>query len=177
MSYNPTEYLTSCKRIMKVFNAYFFTNKSLLKDYIAFAEANNYLWDLLIWAKPNPVPLNNQHYLIDKEYCVYIKEKGATFNTKEGFKRYFTIKSFPIGLKEFAHPTVKPIEFIEDLLLISSNVGDVVFDGYSGSGTTLAAAKKHKRRYIGSECNQDFVNIINSRLLQNTSNNLSKVFM
>lgn len=178
MTYNPKEYLTSCKRIMKIFNAYFFTNKTLLKDYITFAEENGYVWDLLIWSKPNPVPLNNQHYLIDKEYCVYIKEKGATFNTKEGFKRYYTIKSFPIGLKEFDHPTVKPIEFIDDLLLISSNIGDVVFDGYSGSGTTLVSAKKNKRNYIGSECNRDFINIINSRLLHEAlGNKLAKVFM
>ena len=165
MSYNPKNYLVECKRIMKIFNAYFFTNKSLLMDYISFAEANNYLWDILVWFKPNPVPLNNQHYLIDKEYCVYIKEKGATFNTKEGFNRYYTVKTFPIGgSKEFDHPTVKPISFIEDLVLISSKEGDLVFDGYCGSGTTLVASKKHKRNYLGFEKESKFMDIISKRL-------------
>lgn len=44
------------------------------------------------------------------------------------------------------HATVKPVEMICDLMLDASNPGDVVFDGFSGSGTTLVAAEKMERR-------------------------------
>lgn len=44
------------------------------------------------------------------------------------------------------HGTVKPVEMICDILLDASKVGDVVFDGFSGSGTTLIAAEKMGRR-------------------------------
>lgn len=44
------------------------------------------------------------------------------------------------------HATVKPVEMICGLLLDVSHRGDVVFDGFSGSGTTLIAAHKMERR-------------------------------
>ena len=44
------------------------------------------------------------------------------------------------------HGTVKPVEMICDLMLDASQPGDVVFDGFSGSGTTLVAAEKMGRR-------------------------------
>lgn len=44
------------------------------------------------------------------------------------------------------HGTVKPVELICDLLLDASRPGDAVFDGFSGSGTTLIAAEKMGRR-------------------------------
>jgi len=44
------------------------------------------------------------------------------------------------------HGTVKPVEMICDLLLDASNPGDIVFDGFLGSGTTLIAAEKLGRR-------------------------------
>jgi hypothetical protein len=44
------------------------------------------------------------------------------------------------------HATVKPVQMICDLLLDASLPGDVVFDGFSGSGTTLIATEKTGRR-------------------------------
>ena len=44
------------------------------------------------------------------------------------------------------HATVKPVEMLCDLLLDASNHGDVVFDGFGGSGSTLIAAHKMGRR-------------------------------
>lgn len=168
MTYDPKGYLNECKRILKKFNGYFWTNKSLLTQYIKFAEDNKYKWDILIWAKPNPVPINNGHYLIDKEFVVYIKEPNATFNSKLGYPKYFTVKTHPIGTKITEHPTEKPLGFHEDMIGISSNPGDVVFDGYAGSGTTLVAAKNLLRQYIGIEINPDFIAMAEKRLKQET---------
>ena len=44
------------------------------------------------------------------------------------------------------HPTTKPVELVERLIVNSSKSGDVVIDGFSGSGTTLIAAEKLGRR-------------------------------
>ena len=70
MSFEPTELLELCKKVCKKFNWYFFTNKNLLKTYIQWADKNKYKRDILLWLKPNPVPINRWHYLIDKEYIV-----------------------------------------------------------------------------------------------------------
>ena len=80
MSFNPKNFLNNMKRIMKKMNLYVFTNKSLLSEYINFAESNNYKWEILIWRKSNQVPIFNNHYMFDKEYCLFISEKGTYFN-------------------------------------------------------------------------------------------------
>jgi len=164
MSYEPRKYLNECKRVLGKFNGYFFTNKTLLKDYISFAEENGYKWDILIWSKPNPVPINNGHYLIDKEFVIFIKESGAVFNSKLGYQNYFTVRSFPIGGNEFGHPTQKPIEFIKQMIEVSSNKGDLIFDGYCGSGTSLVAAKQLERDYLGCDNDEKWAKFSEERL-------------
>ena len=52
-----------------------------------------------------------------------------------------------------AHPTQKPEKLIAKLILASTDIGDLVLDPFSGSGTTAVVAKKLKRNYIGFEQN------------------------
>lgn len=54
------------------------------------------------------------------------------------------------------HPTQKPEKLIAKLILASSNVGDVVFDPFLGSGTTSVTAKKLNRNYLGIEQNPTY---------------------
>lgn len=166
INYSPEQYLAECKRILKKFNGYFFTNKTLLTRYIAFAEKNRYKWELLLWLKPNPCPLNKSHYLIDKEYIVFIKEPTAYFNSNLGYEKYFTYRSYPIGKKGTFHPTEKPLSIVKDLIEISSKENDIIFDGYIGSGTTAIGAKQLNRRYIGVEISEEYCKIAENRLRQ-----------
>ena len=59
------------------------------------------------------------------------------------------------------HPTIKPEEMIERMILASSNENDVVLDLFSGSGTTSRMAKKWHRQYIGCENNEDCIQTFN----------------
>lgn len=54
------------------------------------------------------------------------------------------------------HPTEKPVDLFRWLLRTYSNENDLVFDGYSGSGTTAAACVKEKRRFIGAEMSKEY---------------------
>lgn len=67
-------------------------------------------------------------------------------------------------VKKALHPTVKPIALMERIVLASSAEGDVVLDIFAGSGSTLVAAKKHKRNFIGCESNTDYVKLARQRL-------------
>jgi len=63
------------------------------------------------------------------------------------------------------HPTVKPFEVMRYLLtLLSTPTGGVILDPFAGSGTTLLAAQALGRRCIGVELNQEYCDIIASRL-------------
>ena len=50
-------------------------------------------------------------------------------------------------------PTQKPVALYERIILASSNEGDVVFDPFAGCSTTLVAAEKHGRYWVG--CDRD----------------------
>lgn len=49
------------------------------------------------------------------------------------------------------HCTQKPEKLLAKIILASSNVGDIIFDPFLGSGTTSVVAKKLGRKYIGIE--------------------------
>jgi len=68
------------------------------------------------------------------------------------------------GLK---HPAPFPEKLAEDHILSWSNEGDTVLDPMAGSGTTLKMAKKNNRNYIGIEISEEYIDIINKRLLTN----------
>ncbi|XZN91740.1 MAG: site-specific DNA-methyltransferase [Microcoleus sp.] len=60
-----------------------------------------------------------------------------------------------------SYPTQKPESLLERIIKSSSNEGDLVFDAFCGSGTTMAVAERLNRRWIG--CNLDKVGIQVSR--------------
>lgn len=55
------------------------------------------------------------------------------------------------------HPTVKPVALVADAILDCSVRGDVVFDAFLGSGTTLIAAERTGRRCRGIEIDPLYV--------------------
>lgn len=62
------------------------------------------------------------------------------------------------------HPATFPLGLPEFFIKLLTDENDVVYDPFSGSGTTLVAAKRLKRHYIGSELNKEYIEIINKRL-------------
>jgi site-specific DNA-methyltransferase (adenine-specific) len=66
--------------------------------------------------------------------------------------------------KYFEHPTIKPLNIIENLILNSSKENDIILDPFMGSGTTGVACKKHKRDFIGIELDHHFFEIAKNRI-------------
>lgn len=62
------------------------------------------------------------------------------------------------------HPTIKPVEMIDRMILASSNKDDLILDLFSGTGTTSYCAKKNARNFIGCEKNNEYIEFINERL-------------
>lgn len=55
------------------------------------------------------------------------------------------------------HPTQKPEKLLAKLILASSNHDDLIFDPFSGSGSSLVTAKKLGRQYLGIEQSEKYV--------------------
>jgi site-specific DNA-methyltransferase (adenine-specific) len=62
------------------------------------------------------------------------------------------------------HPTQKPLEIVERMLLASSPAGGRVLDPFMGSGTAAVAALRHGRQFIGFELNEAYLEIARRRL-------------
>ncbi len=57
------------------------------------------------------------------------------------------------------HPTSKPVALIEAMVKNSSRSGDVVLDGFLGSGSTLIACERAGRRCFGLEIDPRYVDV------------------
>ncbi len=71
----------------------------------------------------------------------------------------------PSEKKHGKHPTQKPLELLERIILASTNEGDVVLDPFNGSGTTGIAAIKLNRKYIGIDNVLEYLEISKKRYL------------
>ena len=63
-----------------------------------------------------------------------------------------------------AHFAVFPPELIEPCILAGTKEGDIVLDPFSGSATVGQVCKKHRRRYIGIELNEEYLKLSPDRI-------------
>jgi len=66
--------------------------------------------------------------------------------------------------ERLGYPTQKPEALLERILLASSNDGDTVLDPFCGCGTTIAAAQKLNRKWIGIDITNLAISLIRHRL-------------
>jgi len=66
--------------------------------------------------------------------------------------------------ERLGYPTQKPEALLERIILASSNVGDVVLDPFCGCGTTIAAAEKLGRKWLGIDVTHLAITLMKSRL-------------
>lgn len=64
----------------------------------------------------------------------------------------------------YEHPAIFPEKLANDHIISWSNVGDLVYDPFAGSGTTLKMAMINDRKFIGSEISKEYCSLIDTRL-------------
>lgn len=69
-------------------------------------------------------------------------------------------------VEKTAHPCQFPVELIERLVLSMTDEGNWVFDPFLGTGTSVIAAIRHKRRGAGSETVDKYVTLARNRIEQ-----------
>lgn len=152
-------------RVMKKGNIYIFCNKNQLRQYFDFFGDLGWNLDLLVWNKTNCIPTINNTYLSNLEYCVFARESGTPlYGSYETKSKCYTSSCNKKDKDLFLHPTIKPLPFIKNLIINSSQENQVVLDPFMGSGTTAVACKELNRQFIGFELNPKFYEIANDRL-------------
>lgn len=128
-------------------------------------KAGFIFWKSITW---NKVSMGmGYHYRAQTEWILFfekVERKGKHRQLNDaGISDLISIKS----LRGSAlYPTEKPVELLEVLINQSSNAGDVVFDGFVGSGATGEAALKLGRNILMCDTNPVAIKKATSRLAQ-----------
>ena len=153
-------------RVMKKINIYIWCNHKQIPMYLDyFVKEKGCSFDVLIWNKSNAMPLFNNKYLTDKEYCLYFRK--SAYCNPQCYQDAKTVFYQPINAKDkkkYGHPTIKPLNIIQTLICNSSKEGDTVLDCFMGSGTTGVACVNTGRKFIGIELDPTYFETAKKRL-------------
>lgn len=119
-----------------------------------------------VWVKTNPMPsLNADRPAHGWEAIAYMHraDKKPSWNGGGTHGNYVLPTVQGMG-----HPTVKPQPMLEDIIRKFSDPGEVVFDPFIGSGSTLLAAQNLGRKAVGVELEEEFCELAAKRLDQTT---------
>jgi len=134
--------------------------------------------------KGNPIYEWNGHtraWRYSKETMQKLHDEGRLYYSSTGYPRqklflekskgvpvqsiWSDIRSLSGAMRErLGYPTQKPLALLERIISASSNEGDVVLDPFCGCGTTIHAAEKLKRRWIGIDITHLSISLIENRL-------------
>ena len=162
----PAEVDDELRRVMKAVNLYVWCSKDQLRRHIDYwLDVPDVTMDLLTWHRTNPVPTCGNKYLSDTDYCLFFREKGVKvygdYHTK---RKYMVSPTNKTDKERYGHPTVKPLEYINNLVYNSSKMGDTVLDPFMGSGTTGVACAQLGREFIGFELDPTYFNTAKKRI-------------
>ncbi|MBS5834391.1 MAG: site-specific DNA-methyltransferase [Acetobacter sp.] len=157
------QFLTDSLSNLMMFNkgaAYVCMSSSELHTlYSAFVSAGGKWSTFIIWAK-NTFTLGRADYQRQYEPILY----GWRADNKKhywcGDRDQSDVWEYNKPVRNDLHPTMKPVELVERAINNSSKVGDIVLDGFGGSGSTLIAAEKTRRKARLMELDPKFCDVI-----------------
>ncbi len=140
----------------------------------AFQKAGWWLRSEVIWHKPNahpesvrdrPTKAHETLFLLSKNQNYYY-DVGAVRGPND--RRLRTVWGIPTEPRKNGqvdeHPAIMPMSLASRCVNITTKPESVVLDPYAGSGTTLLAAQKLARKWVGVELKASFVNLIERRM-------------
>lgn len=128
----------------------------------AMSDAGIMVKQCLIWVK-NTMVMGRQDYHWKHEPCLYGWKEGAAHGWYNDRKQT-TVLNFERPQRNAEHPTMKPIPLIAYQMGNSSKAGDIVADGFGGSGTTMVAAHQTNRRCRMMELDPRYCQVIIDRM-------------
>ena len=112
----------------------------------------------------------NLHFINSTEvwiYFTYKKHTGTFNNGGKAIHDFFETSVTPANEKKCGkHPTQKPVQLLENFVRLLTNENDIVFDPFCGSGSSGVATLLNRRRFIGSEINEEYCRITTKRVEQ-----------
>lgn len=119
---------------------------------------------IAVWMKTNPMPIfSGDRPAMGWEpiVCLHRDDVKPTWNGGGKAINYHGPTSQGSG-----HPTQKPLPMVSQWVRMFTNPGDTILDPFSGTGTTLVAARDEGRKAVGYEVDERYCEIAARRLSQ-----------
>lgn len=163
------EWVSECYRILKpTGNFVTFFNNWLIGDLKRiWGKLGGRARQKLYFYKKNPKPRLRKvdfQQAIEEMFWGAKSEQGHTFNFSLGQHHNVIESAVFYNSERTGHPTQKPLRTVGWIILYLSNEGDVVFDPFMGSGTTLVECERLRRSGIGVDSDVKWCDIALKRL-------------
>lgn len=172
-------WLSRCQKLLKPNGTIWVSGTHHVIHSIGYAmqQLNLKILNDITWEKPNPPPnLSCRYFTHSTETIIWAAKNGKakhifnypTMRQENGGKQMKTvwnIKPPQKSEKEFGkHPTQKPVQLLERIILASTVSDNLIFDPFAGSSTTGVAAVRQGRKFVGCELEDGFISISKNRL-------------
>jgi len=154
-------------------------------DFRTVAVESGFEWrNTLIWLKDVPA-MNFGHYTWIYEPILYLAKGSPQFYGKPNHPNLLEVASFNSfagrvddkgnKLNRSLHPNQKPVQVVKVPIENSSKAGDLLFEPFGGSGSTLIACEKTNRRCFAMELDPCYIDVIITRWEEFTGQKAVKV--
>lgn len=127
-----------------------FCHNDQLPELLTYIDGGFHRFVVNFWAKPNPSPHRNKHYLADTEPYIHAWNRGHhPVGAHHDMHRW--ISAHPLPSKVYGHPTVKPDSVMAKIIRNVS--AQTICDPFMGTGSTGVAAIRAGRTFTGIEHN------------------------
>ncbi|HGR5388811.1 TPA: site-specific DNA-methyltransferase [Streptococcus pneumoniae] len=157
------EYIKECYRILKDDTAiYIFCSFDKVDFFKKEIEKYFSVKNIIIWRKNNHTAGDLEAQFGKQYEMIILANKGRKKFNGERLTDVWDFKR--VSSDKLLHQNQKPIELIKRCIVKHSDVGDIVFDGFMGSGTTALAALETDRHFIGAEIDGYYFGIAEERI-------------
>jgi len=127
--------------------------------------------NMLVWVKSSIV-IGRMDYQNKHEFILYGWSGAHKWYSD---RKQSTVWEFPKPSSSKLHPTMKPVELVERAIINSSNLESLVYDGFSGSGTTIIASERLERTCYAMEIDPKYVQVAIERWQNYTGREAVKI--
>ncbi len=179
------EWLKACQRVLKADGTIWVSGTTHIIYSIGFAmqELGFKILNDIIWYKRNAPPnLSCRYFTHSTEVVLWAAKNKKSkhyfdyqlmkkFNKGKQMRNVWKMSSPSKVEKKYGkHPTQKPVELLQRIVLASTKRGDLTLDPFCGSSTTGVAALLLNRKYVGVDLEEEYLSLSKKRLKETIEN-------
>lgn len=162
------KYIKECYRIMKNNTAmYMFCSFDKIEWFKAELQRFFTIKNIIIWEKNNHTAGDLEAQFGKQYEMIILANKGRRLFNGERLTDVWKFKR--VSPETSVHQNQKPLELIKRCVIKHSDPGQIVFDGFMGSGTTAVACLDTDRRFVGAELDKEYFDIAEKRIKNNVT--------